>query len=344
MTHKDIHKTISCYIAVLLGLLISPGPLCGEEARDKADKLESGFYYTIKKGDTLWDLSQRFFDSPWVWPDLWEKNKEIPNPHWIYPGNTLRILTREGLEAFRKAQAAPEAGKEAPARYYLYPAIDSVGFLRQEPIVPWGSIFKVQVFKEMISEGDMVYIRPDPGKCYKPGERYAVFRVLKTFRDDKTKTVIGTQHCIVGLVDIVRTDKEAVTGTIWKSYRHIEIGDHLMPYEARSPRIRITDSVAALEGTIVAPEEGQELLGDHAIVFVDKGRQDGVDVGQYYTTYNLDGSLFGSIARQEEEMSLPVDTGEVLILHTEDTTATALITSARDTIQPGVKFRAPSAH
>ena len=46
---------------------------------------ESGIYYTIQKGDTLWDLSERFFDSPALWPGLWKGNHQIPNPHWIYP-------------------------------------------------------------------------------------------------------------------------------------------------------------------------------------------------------------------------------------------------------------------
>ena len=43
---------------------------------------ESGIYYTIQKGDTLWDLSERFFDSPALWPGLWQENHQIPNPHW----------------------------------------------------------------------------------------------------------------------------------------------------------------------------------------------------------------------------------------------------------------------
>ncbi|MFK5953410.1 MAG: LysM peptidoglycan-binding domain-containing protein, partial [Desulfobacterium sp.] len=47
------------------------------------------FYYTIQKGDTLWDLSQKFYNSQWVWPGLWEMNHQIKNPHLIYPGNRI---------------------------------------------------------------------------------------------------------------------------------------------------------------------------------------------------------------------------------------------------------------
>ena len=53
---------------------------------------DSGFFYTIKKGDTLWDLSQKFYNSQWDWPGLWEMNEDIKNPHWIYPGKKIRIF------------------------------------------------------------------------------------------------------------------------------------------------------------------------------------------------------------------------------------------------------------
>src|SRR5207302_5933521 len=52
--------------------------------------------YTIQKGDTLWDLSQKFLNNPWYWPKIWSLNPAIENPHWIYPGNKLRIVPGEG--------------------------------------------------------------------------------------------------------------------------------------------------------------------------------------------------------------------------------------------------------
>jgi LysM repeat protein len=50
--------------------------------------------YTIKHGDTLWDLSQQFLNNPWYWPKIWADNPSVENPHWIYPGNRLKISNK----------------------------------------------------------------------------------------------------------------------------------------------------------------------------------------------------------------------------------------------------------
>lgn len=47
--------------------------------------------YIIKEGDTLWDLSDEFLHDPFAWPDLWENNRHIQDPHWIYPGDSLYL-------------------------------------------------------------------------------------------------------------------------------------------------------------------------------------------------------------------------------------------------------------
>src|SRR5438105_15857449 len=67
--------------------------------------------YTIQKGDTLWDLSQKFLSNPWYWPRIWSLNPSIENPHWIYPGNKLRIVPGEGgAQAPAQVEAPPEQG------------------------------------------------------------------------------------------------------------------------------------------------------------------------------------------------------------------------------------------
>jgi len=94
-------QTISRWLSLLILLtFVTALPASAEE----------GQIYTIKKGDTLWDLSQRFIDDPYYWPNVWANNPDITNPHLIFPGQKIRIIDGR-LEII---PAYPEAGQSAP--------------------------------------------------------------------------------------------------------------------------------------------------------------------------------------------------------------------------------------
>jgi hypothetical protein len=80
------------------------------------EKTEGGEIYTIKQGDTLWDISAKFLKDPFLWPKLWQRNPYITNPHWIYPGQPVRIVPAEELmkEVPKEAAKEPEIKKAEP--------------------------------------------------------------------------------------------------------------------------------------------------------------------------------------------------------------------------------------
>jgi LysM repeat protein len=320
-------------------LLVIPAHQWATE-NEKAVEYETGFYYTIQKGDTLWDLSQKFSDTPWQWPELWQENNQIANPHRIYPGERIRLLRRMGAQRDDKEKPFQYKPELDQLIYYHYAAIDRVGFIRKEPVPAHGVIFKVEGQKEMISTGDLVYIRPDNNFPLNPGETYTVYRTLKPIKNATTNEYIGIQHYFTGAVEITIKRPEFVLGRIVAAYRPIHVGDLLMPFKRRLPRITIQKSPEGLDGRIIESEEHQTIFGEAAIAFIDKGAKDGVQPGQLYWIYKQEKYRIDPQSKNDVTLT-PVLMGELIILHTEPTTSTVMISDSRDAIRAGTKITSP---
>jgi hypothetical protein len=329
------------WLAILITmLLVVPLSLAAAE-NEKVIEHETGFYYTVQKGDTLWDLSRKFSDSAWLWPEMWQENSQIANPHRIYPGERIRLLRRAGSQKIseKKTGVAPPTLEDLI--HYDYSALDRVGFIRKQAIAPQGAIFKVLETKEMINEEDMVYIRPEGNAKLVPGKRYTIYRTLKPIREKFTNKYIGIQHLLTGVVEITQVQPGYAIGTVIESYRPINLEDKLMPYYRRIPEIILKDSPKGLQGKIIESEDHRRLIGDQTLVFIDKGKKDGVQTGQFYNVYyRISEQLHPK--KKEKILLLPVNFAELLVLHTENTTATVIVTSADREFEGGTKIHSPA--
>jgi LysM repeat protein len=348
MSIKDRFQTLSqLFPAIGLALMIAiVTPAAAEESQKKIN-YEAGFYYTVKKGDTLWDISQRFNDTPWQWPDLWRENEQLPNPHWIYPGERIRLHRKSGahqLEAQPMPEPAPQVEvstpqvEPEPLVQFHYNLMDKVGFIRKPAVTPVAYIDKAVHERRMISANDQVYIRPpDSGTTMNlsPGQRLTIFRMLSPTPARNSRNAIGTQHYLLGVVEIVSNESQYAIGKIVHNYREINPGDPLMAYEAFSEDLNVTQSTPGIEGAIIAAEEQSKLIGDHVIGFIDKGRADNIRPGQIYSIYTSN-----RVGRQRVEAK-PVEIGNCIVLRTEESTSTIYITKALGQIEPGEKIRTP---
>ena len=334
-------------LIILIFLSAAPLTVAAAETQENVE-YETGFYYTVQKGDTLWDLSRKFSDTPWQWPEMWKENDQIANPHRIYPGERIRLYRRRGVgghgDASNQIGGANQGLTDKPELneklHYEYTAIDRIGFIRKEPVLSRGTLFKVEGRRAMISAGDLVYIKPRPNFSLSPGDRYTLYRTLKPIMDRNTDEFIGIQHYLTGAVEIVIKRPDFVLGRIIASYRPIKLGDLLMPYHRRVPQISINQSPPGLEGTIIDSEEHQAIFGENAIAFIDKGRSAGVETGQLYWIFKQDKYRINPEDKSDITLT-PVILGELLVLHTENTTATVMITDSRTAIQAGARIITP---
>ena len=334
------------FICILTSLIILPAGLSAQESRDTLEH-EIGVYYTVQKGDTLWDVSKRFSDSPWLWPELWKENRHIANPHIINPGERLRLFYNKETDLIVEEKQKPddnkvitqakESGKK-DVIYYNYPAIDSIGFIRKEPVAPNGSIFKVKDDKVLISAGDLLYIKPENNSNFTPGTKYIVFRTLEPLINKDTEALIGYQHYLTGIVEIQKIEPLYVIAKVIKSFKEIAVTDLLMPYTPKSSQIPVIESVKGIEGTIVASDEKRAIIGDNTVVFIDKGETDGMNPGQFYSIFYQEKKNISPDIKEEIYLD-PVDFGKVFVLYTEQTTSSVLVTKSDKSINIGAKIR-----
>ncbi|MEA3428736.1 MAG: hypothetical protein U9Q84_05905, partial [Thermodesulfobacteriota bacterium] len=156
----------------------------------------------------------------------------------------------------------------------------------------------------------------------------------------KTKDPAGIQHYLTGILEITEKHPDFAVARIIQSFRFIAVNDLLMPYQALSKKIFIIESKEGLEGSIIGSEEKQTIIGDSAIAFINRGKQDGVMPGQYYSIYYQEKKRLDPKSKKYTLLSI-VDFGTLFVLRTEQTTSTVLITRSDKSITPGAKICSP---
>jgi len=256
--------------------------------------------YTVRKGDTLWDIAGRFLLEPWRWPEIWRANPQIDNPHLIYPGDEL-VLTYEGgrpvvrLDGRRLPvyKLSPQVRVE-PLDREAIPTIpiDAIRqFLRRPRVVSEAEIeaapYIVSVGKEHLvaGPGARVYARGvDPEQA----TRYTIYRKGEPYHDPAAieDEALGFEAVHVGDAVLERRGDPA-TMVITRSNREVLAGDRLFPVHKeeidRSFMPRAPER--QLEGRIISVVEGVTQIGQHQVVVLNLGRRDGLEPGHVLAVY-----------------------------------------------------------
>ncbi len=329
-------NVLSINIMVLLLIFLQAAPVKAKDPQTFNTDTETGFYYTIQKGDALWDLSEKFYNSQWDWPGLWELNKDIKNPHWIYPGNKIRIYLKYGL----KKQAPEQMGGKTPrlsepvTPQFNYPIIDRAGFIKkiQEPEL--GTIIREEDGNLMMSADDIIYITPSSDGILVPGERYHVFSPEPVKQKIKGTVFQGTKHLIKSEIRVLETHAGYARAVIEKAYREATVGDKIMAFKHRNTTLTIQETPDPIDGVLVCSENNDVMINDNQIGFINKGTDDNIQSGQIYTIYQIQEKR----SRHDGEgvkMLPPLDSGRLIVLHTEAISSTVLVLSSKRDIHPG---------
>jgi LysM repeat protein len=320
---------------------------------DKNITSETGLYYTIQKGDTLSDLSQKFYDSNLVWPDLWYQNNEIFNPHLIYPGEKIKLFKKAETDNIKIVKKNKTPVPVPQYKYYHFSKIDSIGFLKIEKKKERGQynfknyknfdkpyIYKVNKNKKLISKGDLVYIKQQNGKPLSIGSLHSIYKT-KLRLSKKTNKYIGTEYIVLGVIEISYENlKNYYEARVIKNFKDIEKYSFLMPYQQKSSAIAIPinqiEKKKNISGKIIAAAGNPILFGEKMIAFIDKGQNEGVMIGHKFTIYKQPVAYDPDT---EEKINLsPISYGNILVIRTFKNTSTVIITKSKDFMQQGAMF------
>jgi nucleoid-associated protein YgaU len=204
------------------------------------EKKEGEDVYTIKKGDTLWDISGKFLKDPFLWPKLWHRNPYITNPHWIYPGQPIRLTGAEPPKTEQPKEAAPAKAPEKKAELPeakpvevkppYFPDVRTAGFFGDVDYPGIGVVIESREGKTLLATDDVIYLSFKTSEPVKIGNKYTIFRPSDILRDPLTNKKLGRKYVVEGNVQIIDQYGDFYTGKITEAFYDVQRGDRLMPY------------------------------------------------------------------------------------------------------------------
>ncbi|MBW1971734.1 MAG: LysM peptidoglycan-binding domain-containing protein [Deltaproteobacteria bacterium] len=285
--------------------------------------------HVVKKGDTLWDISDKYWKNPFLWPKLWEMNQYITNPHLIYPGYKVKLY-EEILEA-----PPPIVKKKAPPPLWVE-NIEFAGFITDKDMKGMGVIIESDDFHENITYRDLVYFRLFKNKKIKIGDRLTIYRIGSKVRHPITKKIIGKKILVLGHLRVMDKKNNIYIGFLSKPYREIFKGDRLMPYKPLNKDIKPVKATTFAKGYIIDSRDEELNLAQGSIVYIDKGIKDNVVEGNIFEIF-LPGKKVKDPITGKKVLLPDQDIGKLMVLSARDNNSTALVLQSFKSINIGFK-------
>jgi hypothetical protein len=354
--------------------VVEPEALPAEEAEPG----EKTIRYTVKRGDTLWDITQFIWRDPFLWPKVWRNNIYIINPDLIYPGNVI-LFPADLAERMKAAEAGrppapmappagegPEVGPEAapevspeialapipepppPARPKPdFSLLASSGFILDDSEAT-GEVIGSLDDRTLLGENDTVYLVPLSKGGFGRGDRMTIYRQVRKVYHPETRKYMGYLILILGEVRITEVNEKVSVGKIENSYNYIEVGDLTFITPTTDFMGFVKDSPSS-KGKPENPSDGST---QGYIVEVKEDRAANAQHDIVYLDRGLkDGLRIGdrfAITRDGEKITWRYKKpkrviGYLEVLIARDGTATALVVQSTEVINRGDQFEPVSS-
>lgn len=272
--------------------------------------------YLVKRGDTLWGISGMYLEQPWLWPELWDANPQIDNPHLIYPGDELYLSWVDGqprLQLRRGRDVKLQPNMRVSPLDLAIPAIplDEIGpFLRRHRIVEADALNH----SPYVLAGDQGHLLSAPGdRIFGRGDfheeerAYGIFRPGEAYRDPITGELLGYQAQDIGNARLLtRSSDPVVELEVTRVTEEVRVADRLLAEEERvlAATFHPRPPPGSLEDAyMISVDGGVSQIGPGRIVVLNRGTREGLEAGHVLAIYQTGERVFDSVA--EENVTLP---------------------------------------
>ena len=316
--------------------------------------------YTVKRGDTLWGIASMFLRDPWLWPEVWIINPQVPNPHLIYPGDTLALAYgANGRAQVRLEQAGavrldprlrdsaidsaiPTIPYAAIAAFLSRPTLLTADEIRHAPYV-----LAFRDMHQVAGSGNEVYVR---NLTADENSRFNVIHVSDELRDPDDGRVLGYIGIYTATALVQRPGNPAKALLIDPARETLQ-GDRLLTPSDQGPaNFMLKGPAGDVHGRILAVVGGTDLIGEYNVVAINRGARHGLEPGTvlavdsvgdttldlYRGGKNIGDSTNGVGTSFAPTVRLPNErTGTILVFKVFDRVSYALVVGASDAIHTG---------
>ncbi|MCA9631324.1 MAG: LysM peptidoglycan-binding domain-containing protein [Myxococcales bacterium] len=316
--------------------------------------------HVVKRGDTLWDLSSHYYRNPYMWPKLWSYNPQIQNPHWIYPGDQLRMRLDAGPVPISADGTFIDRRPQVP-RDTIF--LRDQGYIDDPKRDVWGQLVGAREDQMLLAEGNHVYMVMRPGVELRLGQLLTLFTEVRQPRKVAgARKPKGSIVAIKGSVKIEQWDPKSrvARGKIVESLDVIERGMKVGPVGRRFDVVPPKRNDADVWARILTSVYPHVFMAQNQVVFIDKGSKDGLEAGNRLFVVRRGDSWRRSLktatkmardrVRQDvpdeveiertplegDEQKFPEEIiGELRILRTREDSSVALVTVSHREMVPG---------
>ncbi|PNH85413.1 nucleoid-associated protein YgaU [Vibrio diazotrophicus] len=311
--------------------------------------------YTVVKGDTLWDISAMYLNNPWLWPQLWDINSEIENPHLIYPGDQLYLVWNNGKPQLKfkpKVTLSPKVRKvkKQPVpiveQGLVMPYLQSDRLINKEVLATSSKVIGDSEGHQYITQQDVLYFTGHHTQA-----QWGVYRPASEFERDK-EVLVALRLIATG--ELVRSDETISTLRIKEQSQEVVQNDIVLPLvDIESLKLTTTffphPAPERANARILGALEGSQYYAQGQVVVLNQGGEDGLKQGCMFEVYNTGSHVFGSQGQFSYEkkwfdkgMLLPSKkVGELMVIRPYDKFSLALITRSQTAFNQDVMALSP---